>query len=80
MGSSWRLVCTVHTKLWVLSPALCKSGMVVDTHNTNTGEVEATDQGFKIICDCKVSSRLAQDTQKPDSKPKQKHPKQKSQR
>lgn len=80
MGSSWRLVCTVHTKLWVLSPALCKSGMVVDTHNTNTGEVEAMDQGFKIICDCKVSSRLAQDTQKSDSKPKQKHPKQKSQR
>lgn len=63
MGSSWQdgeqlagwgvaggmLACTVRTKLWVLSLALCKLGMVVDTRNTNTGEVEATDQGFKII-------------------------------
>lgn len=67
------------TILWVLSPALCKLGMVVDTCNTNTGEIEVMDQGFKVIYDCKVSSRLAWDTQKPVSKPN-KHPKQKSQR
>lgn len=65
------LACTAHTKLWVLSPALYKLGMVVDTRNTNTGEVEAMHQGFKTICDCKVSSRLAGDTQKPVSKTKQ---------
>lgn len=42
--------------------------MVVDTCDTNTEEVEAKDQGFEIIYDCKVSSSLAWDTQKPVSK------------
>lgn len=74
------LACTACTKLWVLSPALCRLGMVVDTRNTNTGEVEAMDQGFKIICDCKVSSKLAWDTQKPVSKTKQNIQNKKSQR
>lgn len=65
---SWQHACRAHTKLWALSPALCKLGMVVDTCDTNTEEVEATDQGFEIIYDCKVSSSLAWDTQKPVSK------------
>lgn len=74
------LACTACTKLWVLSPVLYKLDMVVDTRNTNTGEVEAMDQGFKIICDCKVSSGLAWDTQKPFSKTKQNIQNKKSQR
>lgn len=70
MRGSWQDAC-LHSVHKTLSPALCRLGMVVDTRNTNTGEVEAMDQGFKIICDCKVSSKLAWDTQKPVSKTKQ---------
>lgn len=72
--------CLPAQRFWVLSPVLYKLGMVVDTRNTNTGEVEAMDQGFKIICDCKVSSGLAWDTQKPVSKTKQNIQNKKSQR